>query len=184
MRLYPPRKQRDAEALYKGYKKIFEMLLLPFRTEFPELAREEEFFIALENPQLPNSRVYEIIDLYCPEEGCDCHKVSAVAIDKQGKPCATIAYGWKSPGYYRKWGIKDKDAKELSRGFLDPVGVQSEDSEEILKAFLYVLAADPKVKRFFQKRYRHFKKFGPKKPRLEYSSEFLGILKKVIRESQ
>ncbi|MEN8237048.1 MAG: hypothetical protein ABFQ95_05850 [Pseudomonadota bacterium] len=151
------------------------MLMVPFCREFPELAAKDRFRVVLRKANSPNPSVYEIVDLYCPENRCNCHKVSAVAFDCLGKACATIAWGWKSPGYYRnKWELDEKTAKKLSQGFLDPYGRQSADSTEIFAAFTHAVKSVPRVKKFFQKCYATLK-ILPLTNRQSYNHGFIEI---------
>lgn len=52
-----------------------------------------------------------------------------------GRIHATIAYGWKSKTFYRKWGLDKDTIQSLTIGFLDPWAQQSLHAELFLKAF-------------------------------------------------
>jgi hypothetical protein len=100
---------------------------------------------------------YDLIDLYCQDPTCDCHKVTILVLDAQKNVLATIAYGWKSKSYYYKWGLDKETAQWLVHGFLDPWGIQSKHSSIFLQAFLRMLNNKPQFISRIKKRYALFK---------------------------
>lgn len=98
---------------------------------------------------------FELIDCYCNEPTCDCHKVSIVAF-ASNKIWATFSYGWKSKEFYQKWGLDPQAAQMLATGFLDPIATQSEYADILLDAFLDMIKQPQFVERL-KKRYALFK---------------------------
>lgn len=109
--------------------------------------------------------VYEISDLYCQDPSCDCRKVSLIFY-KNKKVWATVAYGWKSEAFYRRWGLDKSASHSLAKGFLDTFSHQSEVSPIFLKAFLLTLKKDPKFIASLKARYALFKKTIDENPHL------------------
>jgi hypothetical protein len=103
------------------------------------------------------SELYTLSDLYCPNPACDCCKVTLAIHNSQGEPVATIAYGWKSVGFYRKWGVDSTTAHLLTSGFLDPMGSQSKESPMFLKALRDMIKSDSGLRKTLKERYGIFK---------------------------
>lgn len=81
------------------------MILIPFYNIFPEIAEEEtRCFHLLQNngdPEVPPMGSYSLIELYCPDQDCDCRKVNIVFISNEdGKEYGTIQFGWKDQAFY------------------------------------------------------------------------------------
>ena len=103
-----------------------------------------------------SKRIYSIVDLYCPDTSCDCHKVTLFFIDRQMKVAASIAYGWQSRKFYQDWGLDKEWAQKLAEGYLDPMAPQSEHPSLFLKAF-HEMKKDKKVIDRLKRRYALFK---------------------------
>lgn len=109
-------------------------------------------------PKDLGSGPYQMIDLFCQEYACDCHKVSIVIVDVAKKTVlATVAYGWKSKGYYHKWGLDKETTELLTSGFLDPFSGQTVHGPTFLKFIRHKLNSDPTFMNQIKKRYRLFK---------------------------
>jgi hypothetical protein len=132
--------------------------LRAFDDLFPHMAELDPYYLTLSDflpPELAGR--YRVADLYCQDPSCNCHKVSLVFLNKNQKICATVAYGWKSKTFYRKWGLDKDTIQSLTYGFLDPWAQQSEHSSLFLKAFLFSLKRDPKFIARLKSRYSFFK---------------------------
>lgn len=139
----------------KGYA---DLPLLSFDTLFPEQTSLDRCVLVLadvEPPELAGS--YGVSDLYCQDPSCDCQKVSLVVFDNQGKIHATIAYGWKSATFYRKWGCDPEVIPSLTQGFLDPWAQQSPNANLFLKAFWRTARNNPQFISRLKRRYALFK---------------------------
>ncbi len=141
--------------------------LLSFDTLFPKQASLDRCIFVLadvEPPELAGS--YGVSDLYCQDPSCDCQKVSLVVFDDQGKIHATIAYGWKSATFYRKWGCDAQVIPSLTQGFLDPWAQQSPNAEFFLKAFGRTARNNSQFISRLKRRYALFKKTIAEDPSL------------------
>ena len=80
------------------------MILIPFYEIFPDIAEEETrcFHLLLDNdPEAPPPGSYGLVELYCPDRGCDCRKVNIVVISSEdGKEYGTIQFGWENQAFY------------------------------------------------------------------------------------
>jgi len=113
-----------------------------------------------DSPKKLAGKSYRVVDLHCQAPSCDCHKVSLAFLEEDRnnhKVWATVSYGWKSTGFYRKWGLDKDMALSLSRGFLDPYAQQSEHSPHFLKIFWCVLKKDPRFIAQLKARYAFLK---------------------------
>lgn len=152
-----------------SFAKVLQMLLeeikgyadLPLRSFdglFPEQAHLDRCLLVLsevEPSELAGS--YDVSDLYCQDPLCDCQKVSLVVFDEQGKIHATIAYGWESKIFYRKWGLDPEVIPSLRQGFLDPWAQQTPNSDLFLKAFWHTAKNNPQFISRLKRRYALFK---------------------------
>ena len=141
--------------------------LLSFDTLFPEQTSVDRCVLVLadvEPPELDGS--YRVSDLYCQDPSCDCQKVSLVVFDDQGKIHATIAYGWKSKTFYRKWGCDPDVIPSLTQGFLDPWAQQSPNANLFLKAFWHTAKNNPRFISRIKRRYALFKETIAEDPSL------------------
>ncbi len=141
--------------------------LKAFDEVFPEIALLDKCYLELSDvsPSRLNGR-YRVIDLYCQAPTCNCHKVTLMFIDKHQKVLATVAYGWKSKTFYRKWGLDKEVIQSLTHGFLDPWGQQSEHAPVFLKAFLFRFKKDRNFMDRLKYRYSFFKEALEEDPSL------------------
>lgn len=141
--------------------------LLSFDALFPEQAHLDKCLLVLsdvEPPELAGS--YNVSDLYCQDPSCNCQKVSLVVFDDKGKIHATIAYGWKSKTFYRKWGLDVEVIPSLTQGFLDPWAQQTPNANLFLKAFWCTAKNNPRFISRIKRRYALFKKTIDEDPSL------------------
>ncbi len=138
------------------------LYLRSFEDVFPEKADSDRCQLILaddENPEALDG-IFDLIDYYCQNPGCNCHKVSIVIVDitpeSFPKICATIMYGWKSKTFYRKVGFDPQTAEGLTRGCLDPEGPQSEHAVEFLELFSFLIQ-DPNFVDRLKNRYELFR---------------------------
>lgn len=132
--------------------------LLSFDALFPEQAHLDKCLLVLsdvEPSELAGS--YNVSDLYCQDPSCNCQKVSLVVFDNQEKIHATIAYGWKSKTFYRKWGLDPEVIPSLMQGFLDPWAQQTPNANLFLKAFWRTARNNPQFISRIKRRYALFK---------------------------
>ena len=132
--------------------------LRAFDDVFPELASLGRCYLNIYDVLPPhlNGR-YRVVDLYCQAPSCNCSKVSLMFLNQDKKVCATVAYGWKSKTFYRKWGLDKDMIQSLTHGFLDPWGQQSEHASVFLDAFLFTLKKDRSFIASIKQRYAFFK---------------------------
>lgn len=117
----------------EGYR---DLPLLSFDALFPEQGHLDRCLLVLsdvEPPELAGS--YGVSDLYCQDPSCDCQKVSLVVFDDKRKVHATIAYGWKSKTFYRKWGL-DEEIIPSDAGLPRPLGPTNSTCKSFFKSFL------------------------------------------------
>jgi len=132
--------------------------LRAFDDLFPHTAALDQLYLTLADVSPPElAGMYRVVDLYCQDPSCHCHKVSLVFLDKNQKIYATVAYGWKSKTFYRKWGLDKDGIQSLTYGFIDPLAQQSKHAHLFLKAFLFTLKRDPKFIARLKSRYSLFK---------------------------
>jgi hypothetical protein len=131
-----------------------------FHVIFPQAGELGSFYLPSPPKDLGSTGPYQMIDLFCQDYTCDCHKVSIVIVDAAKKSVlATVAYGWKSKGYYYKWGLDKETAELLSSGFLDPFGVQTLHGSTFLRFIRHKINSDPRFMSQIKKRYRLFKEY-------------------------
>lgn len=135
-----------------------QMLDLPFLLSFDSLLPEIGHLgdLDLQEESLTKGP-FSLIDCYCPIPWCDCCKVSLLIRNQDDEVIATIAYGWKSVAYYRRWGLDKMTSQCMTLGFLDPLEKQSEQASLFLKFFRAVLKSEPGFKKTLQYRYGIFK---------------------------
>jgi hypothetical protein len=78
------------------------MPMVPFYTQFPEIAaRETRSIIVWGQDDLPDGE-YGFLEFYCNEKNCDCRRVifSVTEAEQPNKILATINYGWESARFY------------------------------------------------------------------------------------
>jgi hypothetical protein len=131
---------------------------VPFNFLFPQLDWLKPLYLDSPPGGLSSKVPYPILDLYCQDYACDCHKVSIAILDEaQENILGTIAYGWKSRLHYYKWGL-DKDATaSLTDGFLDPLCTQTAHSPFFLSVIRRKINREPGFISQIKKRYRIFK---------------------------
>lgn len=131
--------------------------LIAFTVLFPQASELGSFYL----PSPPEGNLsqgpYHMVDLYCQDCICNCHKVSIVIADSSKKSLATVAYGWKSKRYYCKWGLHKEIAESLASGFLDPWGVQTVHSQSFLNFIRYKINREREFIARIKERYRIFK---------------------------
>ena len=114
------------------------MLMVPFYTEFSDLAFEETRCVAVRGYRgLPDGE-YAFLEYYCDEPGCDCRRVfiSVISQDMPGEILATINYGWESAEFYIEWMGDDEDIEELKGPALAPrPALQTKLAPYLLKLF-------------------------------------------------
>ncbi len=132
------------------------MILKAFDNLFPEQAHLDRCHVMLAVETPDDNTTLEVLDLYCPDSTCDCHKVTLLIVDNYKNIWATISYGWKSKSFYLKWGLDLETVELLTEGFLDPIGVQSEYAEELMDAFEFMIKDSAFMDRL-KKRYAQFK---------------------------
>lgn len=130
--------------------------LIAFSVLYPHLGELGSFYLPSAEEGLSNG-LYQMVDLYCQDYGCNCHKVSIVVVDETRKSLATVAYGWKSKGYYCKWGLDRDTAASLSSGFLDPWAAQSVHSPFFLNFIRHKINREPEFMSRVKSRYNLFK---------------------------
>lgn len=131
------------------------MSVKSFDSQFPHLAHTEkcQMILSVEG----RISTFDLIDSYCQKPECDCSKVSLAIIGQDKNTYATIAYGWKEPSFYRKWGFDKEATKLLKKGFLDPFCKQSKFSDVFLEPFSMMIK-DPNFIERLDNRYTMFKK--------------------------
>lgn len=137
------------------------LLQKAFKTLLPELDATDRCFVLLEPDEDKENKLvgsYELVDLYCQVPNCDCQKVSVIAISASGEILATLAYGWETIKYYKKWGLDSDTAKQLIHVMVDPMAMQSQYSNQFLGIFRMLLKNQPGFLERFQSRYALFKK--------------------------
>lgn len=133
---------------------------IAFHVFFPQAGCLGSFCLPSSPKDLGSTGPYQMIDLFCQDYACDCHKVSIVIVDVGKKAVlATVAYGWKSKGYYYKWGLDKETTELLTSGFLDPFANQTVHGPTFLKFIKHKLNSDPRFMNQIKKRYRLFKEY-------------------------
>jgi hypothetical protein len=134
------------------------MMKMPFYIVCPEEGISEEWRLTIKNDKRRHiNGTYYIMDSYCLDSTCDCQNVTLSIIGKHDQIKASIAYGWRSPSFYKDWGLDKETTKLLTRGFLDYLAPQSKDAE-ILFEYVSQLLADPDTTKYLKARYDLFKK--------------------------
>src|SRR5262249_1584991 len=122
-----PSLQTAFKMILEAGGKPLDLPLRDFDSLFPTIAVHDQFCIALTDPSPPELEgEYRVVDLYCQDSTCHCHKVSLDFLGRDNKTYATVSYGWKSKTFYRKWGLDAEMSQTLAHGFLDPWAPQSE----------------------------------------------------------
>ncbi len=89
------------------------MILIPFYDIFPKIAKEETHCFHLlqndENPEAPPIGSYSLVELYCPDQNCDCRKVNIVIVSNEDKKeYVIIQFGWEDQAFYNEhFGFDD-----------------------------------------------------------------------------
>jgi hypothetical protein len=135
--------------------------MIPFFTRFRALAAEETRFITLQNHSTIPDGEYAFVELYCPDENCDCRRVMINVMGEHSgnKVWATLNYGWESVEFYANWCRDRKMAETMSGVFLDPLNAQTTHSPEFLRFFRQVITDTAYVERLK----RHYQMFRPAK---------------------
>lgn len=133
------------------------MQLRSFESLFPKMVQDNEFYVKIPFDMNSDSkRTYRIVDLYCPDAYCDCHKVTLLFCDRQMKVVSNVSYGWQPKKFYQNWGLDEKCAQKLTEGYLDVIAPYSEHPALFLKAF-HEIKKDKEVIERFKRRYALFK---------------------------
>jgi hypothetical protein len=134
------------------------MPMVPFYTEFSDLAFEETRCVGVSGYRgLPDGE-YAFLEYYCNEPGCDCRRVfiSVISQDMPGEILATINYGWESAEFYIEWMGDDEDIEELKGPALAPrPALQTKLAPYLLKLFKETVLDESYVNRLR----RHYKMF-------------------------
>lgn len=131
--------------------------MVPFYTQFPDLAFEEMRSITVRGvDDLPDG-TYGFLEFYCDETGCDCRRVviNVISPDTGSKVWATINYGWESLDFYERWMGNRENAIECRGPSLDPLNPQTEYSHALVRMFELNL----KDKRYVERLKRHYRLF-------------------------
>ncbi len=136
--------------------------MTPFWERFPDVAERETRVVTLTRPMggLPAGS-YAFVELYCTDPECDCRRVflQVESDHSLGPVLATIAYGWASVAFYRKWlGGDLDDARELAGASLELFNVQTRLAEPLLGLFETLLLPD---ENYVDRLKRHYAMFKP-----------------------
>jgi hypothetical protein len=123
-------------------KSIQSASMVPFGSEFPDVALSEvRRIIAKGKRDIPDGE-YLFLDSYCDDPDCDCRRVmvNVVSRDDPRNILATINYGWESVEFYKKFMHSDEKVAEYAIGAaLDILNFQSDLAPAFLKAFEQIL---------------------------------------------
>ena len=138
---------------------------VPFYTYFPEIADKETKVVQILKSGIstPPIGTYAIVECFCDDSKCDCHKVmlNVIAINQPGKILATIGFGWESISFYTAWAGGDQElARQMVDTFLEPLCIQSKYSEY----FCGLIADMVKEKSFRSRIILHYQLFRGIKP--------------------
>ena len=125
------------------------MPMIPFYSEFPDLAVKETRSITVGGRgDLPDGE-YGFIELYCDEADCDCRRVIIDVVSPATGPkiWATINYGWEDLEFYEKWLHSKEDAVGCKGSSLDPLNPQTEYASTFLRLFNWILEDQAYVER-------------------------------------
>lgn len=154
-----PSFQTALKILLEAMSGTSDLPLRAFDDLFPHMAALDQLYLTLSDVSPPElAGIYRVVDLYCQAPTCNCNKVSLMFLDRHQKIHATVAYGWKSKTFYRKWGLDKDGIQSLTYGCIDPLAQQSKHAHLFLKAFLITLKKDPKFIARLKSRYSLFKK--------------------------
>ena len=107
--------------------------LVPFVQVEPDLAVKETRTTTLLQPRdgIP-AGTYGLVEVYCPDSGCDCRRVMINVVEKE-RPThflASIGYGF------------DRDAEDAGP-YLDPLNKQCSYAETLLRLVQEIALSDP-----------------------------------------
>ena len=131
--------------------------MIPFLTQFPDLAVKETRTILVRGMDALPDGEYGLLELYCDEADCDCRRVviEVLSPPTNSKIWATINYGWESLEFYERWLKSKEDAAGCKGPSLDPLNPQTEYSRALLQLFELVLRDEGYVERLK----RHYQLF-------------------------
>lgn len=113
---------------------------------------------------------YELVEMYCDDEDCDCQRVFLTVVSSiTRKPVAVITFGWESRQFYTKWFNYGKDVDFYAMNFYDREAVnymygihlsnsnhQSSIADAVLKMVTEEALSD---KAYINRMKRHYKLF-------------------------
>ena len=119
-------------------KSIQSASMVPFGSEFPDLALKEALrVIAKRRSDIPDGQ-YLLLDSYCDDPDCDCRRVmiNVVSRDDPRNRLATINYGWESVEFYKEFMYgNEKSAGYATGAALDILNFQSDLAPAFLRIF-------------------------------------------------
>ena len=122
----------------KLFKSIQSASMVPFSSEFPDLALKEALrVIAKRRSDIPDGQ-YLLLDSYCDDPDCDCRRVmvNVVSCDDPRNILATINYGWESVEFYKEFMYGDEKSAGYATGAaLDILNFQSDLAPAFLRIF-------------------------------------------------
>ena len=92
------------------------MDLQSFNSFFPN--EDSLGYIQFEVPEDNCDVALDLVDFYCTDPHCDCHKLTLKLMDQDQRVYATFSYGWKRHSFYSELGIDGETTKFLTTGFL------------------------------------------------------------------
>lgn len=114
---------------------------------------------------------YDIVEMFCNDEDCDCRRVILCIVDeKTEEAMAYIAYGWGSKDYYASWatfgttkkysecGKHIKQSVEVMYGIhLNGMSSQSKYAPQFLSYIKEMLSEDKEYTNRIKKHYKLFR---------------------------
>lgn len=131
------------------------MDLQSFNSVFPY--EDSIGYIHFEVPEDNCDVALDLVDFYCTDPDCNCHKLTLKLMDQDQRVYATFSYGWKRPSFYSELGINPESIKLLTTGFLDSRDEQSQYASILLEPLLG-LTKQPFFRSLISKRYSQLKK--------------------------
>ena len=128
-----------------------------FHDRFPKLA-EARSIMVFDDPELPKDH-YALMEMYCDVPGCDCRRVMFhVFAESRKEFVGTIAWGWESKKFYRKW-MKHYDPEalhDLKGPVLNRLSPQSDFAPILLERIKNIVLKD---EAYVNRIKRHYKLF-------------------------
>lgn len=132
------------------------MMMEPFDNRFLEIARKETRCVIIPRGKTLPEGEYFFVESYCNDKKCDCRRVF-INVYHNGKPVATIGYGWEELEYYEKWMGDKKLAKDVKGPILEIDGFFTEYSDEVFNLFNEIMLKDSVFIARLKKHYELFK---------------------------